>query len=339
MSNHIHLDQGQRRMSFHQTELPFGVRHRGLSKFVTSASVFALTISLSGSLNSPQGFSPASAAISGDSTTPAAFADLAAMNDEALDQARGGFNLGNINLNVGVKVETAIDGFATITTNFNVAKPGVLQNLGTEVRTITEAAANSANAAIAAAHAAVEAAQNAAAVATGAIKPTKIGDVTSASQILNGASETTSSNLQNNPAVTQAMDTLNQGAKALAADFIPDSTPPATPQTGTTSTAPVISLIASSDAASGTRTVETSALAKDGNQLTIPSIGGNMAQVIHDTTNGHTSIITNSMNNVSIRQSVSMNMTIDNFTALQTASTLNRMVSSMSQQIGLLGLR
>lgn len=376
MSGDITLAQDLRHMSFHDRHGRMTKRHgrtasRVLLKLCASVSTFAITLGSSGTLNAPQGFSPAYAA----GEVPDAFADLEPMNQEALDEARGGFSVGNVNIHVGVTVETAIDGFVTVTTNFTMSMPGLLQNMGTDIKTITDAATQAANAAVEAANVAVAAANAATSQAVGGAtsggtngnantgtantgNTITTGSVTGATQTLNGTPESTGGgtggSLLNNPTVTEATHSLSQAAGQVAADLQAVSQPPAAPYNdsmaggsgGSTDTpAPkVISVVATGKESPGSNTAEAASVkvvgtSKNGDTLIVPANTGNMAEIIHDTTQGHTTVITNTLNNVTIRQTVSMNMTVDNFSALQNVSSLNRTVTSLSRQIGLLGLR
>ncbi len=88
-----------------------------------------------------------------------AFADLTPLSDSTLETQRGGFAVGNYNINVGVTVTTSIDGFAQVTTNISVEMPGELQNMGDQIAEIAQEAVAAANTAAVVADAIMESAQ------------------------------------------------------------------------------------------------------------------------------------------------------------------------------------
>jgi len=65
----------------------------------------------------------------------------------------------------------------------------------------------------------------------------------------------------------------------------------------------------------------------------------NAVKIIHQTKDGHLSIVRNSLNGISIRQNVSVDLTLENFNQIQSMSRVQRNLASIAQQMGVLSLR
>lgn len=96
-----------------------------------------------------------------------AFADLTPLSDGTLEAERGGFAVGNYNINVGVTVTTTVDGFAQVTTNISVEMPSELQNMGGQIAEIAQEAVAAANTAAVVADAINDSAQAATTASAG----------------------------------------------------------------------------------------------------------------------------------------------------------------------------
>src|SRR5690606_33711019 len=73
---------------------------------------------------------------------------------------------------------------------------------------------------------------------------------------------------------------------------------------------------------------------------TIPVSIPDMAEIVHTNgSDGHLSVINNSLNNVSIRQSVDVDLAVQNFHQLQNLTSIQRSMTAIARHIGVLSLR
>jgi hypothetical protein len=125
--------------------------------------------------------------------------------------------------------------------------------------------------------------------------------------------------------------------------------PAATPEPSTVADAAASQLAAPSAPAASLPTVADakspepapSAPGSDGQKvLTVATSPEKLTQVIHTTnTNGHVSLVMNTLDNVLIQQTVSLNLTVENFRQVNSLVTLQKSISAISRQIGILSLR
>jgi len=66
---------------------------------------------------------------------------------------------------------------------------------------------------------------------------------------------------------------------------------------------------------------------------------GGKSQVLHRSENGHLTVIQNIMDGMSIRHSVSVNMTVENFTQVQHLSKMHSHMASVARHVGVYSLR
>lgn len=357
--------------------------------WLISVSVFALTFNIGAGFTSVSGSGVLSTAQAHISDEMEVFADLQPLDDMALEQQRGGFKIGNFDINVGVSVTTTVEGFATVTTNISVEMPGELKNLGTQISAVTQDAVNAAKTAT---EAAVEAAKDAAQVAVEAAKvavqaansepgatgagtetqPTTAKPDTGLVNQLTGNSPNTET-IVSVPEVTEVLDGLNEVQQAIktAADAAiagskkaldgaiastVDGTVPAavaaesghslpTPMAVFDDSIQTAAVSPASTAVSGTESTPkqqhpATPSAKDIVAAATASVPEPVTKIIHQTTqNGHLSVISNTLNGLSIQQTVSMNLTVDNFHHVQSMVNIQRNLSTISRQIGLFSLR
>lgn len=272
------------------------------------------------------------------------FADLAPLAPESLDAMRGGFRVGNLDINVGVTVTTSIQGLVDVTSNFSINAPGDLRNLSSEITATTRQAAGAARDAVGAAKDAAEQA---------------IGTANAqAAAAMAAAREKLEAQLGNMPASPAAPTGGNNGAPAPQAPA-PQAPAPTAPAAPTTPATPAAPPPASMPGGSGAPAVEVPAptIVTDStgavthvvtvNQqpaqeaAPIPVSPETVAEIIHRVTpdGGHTSVITNRMNNVSISQNVAVDLSVDNFSAMQAAAGIQQAITGIVQQIGVLSLR
>lgn len=73
---------------------------------------------------------------------------------------------------------------------------------------------------------------------------------------------------------------------------------------------------------------------------TIPVAVPDIVEIVHSNgTDGHVSVINNTLNNVSIRQSVELNLSVENFHQVHGISAVQRSMAAISRHIGVLSLR
>lgn len=256
------------------------------------------------------------------------FADLAPLAAESLDRMRGGFRVGNLDINVGVTVTTSITGLVDVTSNFSINAPGDLRNLGSEIKATTQKAA-------AEARDAANAARDAAEQAIGTANAQAAAAMAAAREKL----EATMNGVK--PAAPTAPETPTA----------PE--PPATPAPPAPS-APNPVVVpgegANIDVAQPTVVTDPSGVVShvvsisrtpDADDAPVPVSPETVAEIIHRISpdGGHTSIITNRLDNISITQNVSVDLSVDNFSAMQVASGIRQAITGIVHQIGVLSLR
>ena len=372
-------------------------------RLLLSVSTFAVALCYGG-LNAVHPLLAIDVAEAAASDQMDVFADLTPLSDSMLEAERGGFAVGNYNINVGVTVTTSIDGFAQVTTNISVEMPGELQNMGGQIAEIAQEAVAAANTAAVVADAVMGSAQ-AATTADAGDDAAAAGEMAAA--VIEPAPQVVeqSTNNSQNVAVPEvapealaaaptepAFSEQPQQAAALPAadaaaavfDAIADPTPqdaaapapavnaaaadtPVTPAQSVTAfvetvqaeppaapaatpVPPVAVVVAEAPApaatpASVTETVKpeptVNASSSDTQKvLTLSTSPEKLTQVIHTTSgNGHVSLVMNTLDNVLIQQTVSLNLTVENFRQVNSLVTLQKSISAISRQIGILSLR
>lgn len=250
------------------------------------------------------------------------FADLTPLAPESLDHMRGGFRVGNLDINVGVTVTTSIQGLVDVTSNFSINAPGDLRNLSNEITATTRQAADAARDAVGAAKDAAEQA---------------IGTADAqAAAAMAAAREKLEAQLSGTPAKPAPGSGGNDGGPAIPAP----ATPPAgAPGGGVSVEVPTPTVI--QDASGAVTHVVTVNQPSAPDAAPIPISPETVAEIIHRVTpdGGHTSIITNRLDNVSISQNVAVDLSVDNFSAMQAAAGMQQAITGIVQQIGVLSLR
>lgn len=307
-----------------------------------AASVAILALSLNAA-------APALAAEGGD-----IFADLTPLAAGDMEQMRGGFKVGGYDINIGVTVRTAIDGVVQVTSNFSIDRPGALQNLSTQ---ITEATQTAVNAATDAAKIAVAAAEVATGLALAEAKK-QVAEATASIPKATTVAMPPPPPPIDAPAVTTAklppgvMTSVTQDA----ADKITHTVALHSPQqadipdppgangsqagaNGSQAGAMPQPQPQPPQALPGSLTQHASGAATAPPQ-TMPVSVPDVAEIIHSSgIDGHLSVINNSLNNVSIRQSVDVNLSVQNFHQVQSLSAVQRSMTAIARQIGVLSLR
>lgn len=229
------------------------------------------------------------------------FADLAPLAAPTLDAERGGFKVGGFDINMGVSVSSSIDGLLEVISKFSVATQGGLHYLGSEVKVMPDIRVDMPDVAALVAQSMAEANAKIAAAAPGALAVAPLwNDITAATAAAASASSAARLSPSPNPD-TQASG--SDPATLTTAEVRPSGTA-ASPFLPPTTVAEAV-------------------------------VSGQAAQIIHDMTSGQLSVIRNTIDGVSIRQNVSVDLTVDNFTDIQGLADMRRTVTDVARQIGI----
>lgn len=309
-------------------------RRRSLA---ASAAILALSFHAAG---------PAFAAEAGD-----IFADLTPLAANDMDRMRGGFKVGGYDINIGVTVRTAIDGVVEVTSNFSIDRPGALQNLSTQIseaaQTAVDAATDAAKIAVAVAAAATDQAladaKKQVADATASIpalkaaappppsSPSAAADIPALPSPQPSATSATAPKMTVEVMTSVIKDTVDKITHTVAVQNAPSAVQNVP--------APVGEAPAPQDPPTADVPQQTPAPATT-LPPTIPVSIPDMAEIVHTNgSDGHLSVINNSLNNVSIRQSVDVDLAVQNFHQVQNLTSIQRSMTAIARHIGVLSLR
>ncbi|MFC7050034.1 hypothetical protein [Emcibacter nanhaiensis] len=294
-----------------------------------------------------------------------AFGDLSPLKDETLEKQRGGFSVAGLEVDVGVSIKTTIDGFLEVSTNYSLDSKNGLVHLGSEIKNLAQ---NMTNSMIEDIQTETNAAINDSPAETSNTSASAM-DPAPATLSLSGNSGYDIDNSAAAEAVPAASATVasvvpatsNQApqAETVSADFplnevktrgpelstteTPVTTNDAAPTAATTTATTVpqtgaAESVADSDVASATVTstpAPSSATAAE----SAPSVPDSMAEIIHQTSGEHITLLTNRLNNANIQQTVTLNITLENVSKIKDIARVQKDITQLARQISLFSLR
>lgn len=303
------------------------------------------------------------------------FSDLTPMTRTELARERGGFSISGFDISVGVSVETVVDGFVKVSTSFSVGDAGKLTHLGTEVKTygpsgshmpdvsaIVQRAAPDVGAIMDRVFGAADAgvgddgSVDKKAVAGGATTAAVAGTAETLVKVTEALAPDAAARPVPAPeAVTPTLPVTSSpfdGAALAAGAGDTAATPIKTSPKATasaTAAAPA-AVAASSQSPVATTQVsigrpEVPKAGSDGQRVRAADLAGaetprgGQASILHQVGNGQLSIIENSMNNVTVRQSTRINLTVENFIKTQDMMRLQKSLETTARLAGIASLR
>lgn len=326
-------------------------------KLLVSVSAFALALAGSGVPGWQQGRPISNAYAAPDEL----FADLAPLGDEELDRQRGGFRVGNLDISIGVSVKSTIDGFAQVITNFSIPSPGEIVDVDQIVSSVPTVEVPD----VVVPEVVVPEVPKIEVPDIGDVQKTVEESVTLAldaaklafkSPELGEKAELANSN--NKDGVVNQPDTLGQISSAIetAQTAVSTALPAAQESLGGTGNHQAgepdpVTLTAADASSSGkaaspsqhplanANVVVSGPDAKSDTMHIVAAALGGEAEIVHRVEDGHLSIIRNTLDGVSVRQSVSVNLTVENFSQIQQATHLQRNLAAIARHIGVFSLR
>lgn len=263
-----------------------------------------------------------------------AFTDLVALKDETLEKQRGGFSVGGLEIAIGLSVSTAVEGIIEVTTNYSLNSDQGLVNLGSEITQLTQDLTSDLSESIQATvtdiMSDIEEETNSNPVDATVPIPVTLS-ISEGSSYDNDISDplggdTTLTNPINETAPSPAMAT----GTVTDPDIIPSDTMPATPAmaTGIVTDPDILP----SDTMPATTTISTPI----NSETPVPET---LVEIIHQTGESHVTLLTNRLNNVSIKQTVTLNITVENFAQIKGFARLQKDMDLIARQINLFSLR
>jgi hypothetical protein len=392
------------RRTIHKTGQKPRSPHRLIQGLCLSVSVFALVLTGPGSQSLIEAGWHVPHAYAALPSGGDPFGDLEALPDQELENQRGGFRVGNIEVSVGVSVSTTIDGFVEVVSTFSINQPGELVSVGQTVQPVPQVAVPEVQVAAApevkvpdvpkvqvpdvpevkVPNISIPTVQNAnngksesnpPGQLDASIKQSADLALDTAREVFNsmefkdkakvtqngappasGTAQPSPVDHSGNQAVDVAVTEINTGLDN-AKNTISDALPSGSASSGTsrgnhqanspgTQTLTATDAGASGKAASPSQTPSANAdvvvsgpkPVNDTVETAIAAMDGAI-EIVHQTKDGHLSIVRNSLNGISIRQNVSVDLTLENFSQIQSMSRVQRNLASIAQQMGVLSLR